>query len=206
LRAYVASNPAVRPDFVEGGPTDHIAAIQRHDLDITFLTGDPIADGCDREHLWDERVHVALPIDHELISKRELSWKDLQGFNFIVSEPDPGPEIHDYLVRHLADLGHHPSIERHRVGRDNLMQLVAIGQGLTLTSEATTAATFPGVAYRPLLAKVLPFCAIWSPQNDNPALRRLLSLARTMSKAALPTLLMLVAPGYEGFASFGEIT
>jgi hypothetical protein len=62
------------------------------------------------------------------------------------------------------------------------MNLVAMGQGLTLTSEATTAAHFPGVVYRPLGEEILPFCAIWSPQNDNPALRRLLSLARTMSR------------------------
>src|SRR3546814_19788890 len=40
------------------------------------------------------------------------------------------------LVKHLADLGHHPNVERCRVGRDNLMNLVAMGQGLTLTSEA----------------------------------------------------------------------
>lgn len=68
------------------------------------------------------------------------------------------------------------------MGRDNLMHLVAIGEGFTLTSEATTATSFPGVVYRPLSEEILPFCAIWSPQNDNPALRRLLSLARTMSK------------------------
>jgi len=189
LRAYVGANPEVRPDLIEGAPTDHIASVQRHRLDIAFLTGQPIADGCDLAHLWNERVYVALPSDHELARKREIAWGNLRDRHFIVSETDPGPEIHDYLVKHLADLGHHPSVERHGVGRDNLMHLVAIRQGLTLTSEATTAARFPGVVYRPLSEEILPFCAIWSPQNDNPALRRLLSLARTMSKAALPGLL-----------------
>ncbi|WP_448116994.1 LysR substrate-binding domain-containing protein [Mesorhizobium amorphae] len=189
LRAYVGANPEVRPDLIEGAPTDHIASVQRHRLDIAFLTGQPIADGCDLAHLWNERVYVALPSDHELARKREIAWGNLRDRHFIVSETDPGPEIHDYLVKHLADLGHHPSVERHGVGRDNLMHLVAIRQSLTLTSEATTAARFPGVVYRPLSEEILPFCAIWSPQNDNPALRRLLSLARTMSKAALPGLL-----------------
>lgn len=182
LRAYVAANPALRPDLIEGGPPSHMAAVQRHHLDIAFLTGQPIADGCDVAHLWNERVYVALPGDHELALRSEISWGDLADRQFIISETDPGPEIHDYLIKHLADLGRHPSVERHRVGRDNLMHLVAIGQGLTLTSEATTATSFPGVVYRPLSEEILPFCAIWSPQNDNPALRRLLSLARTMSK------------------------
>ena len=182
LRTYVEANPGVRPDFIEGGPTAHIASIQRHHLDIAFLTGQPIADGCDVTHLWNERVYVALPGSHELASGSEISWADLADRHFIISETDPGPEIHDYLIKHLADLGRHPSVERHRVGRDNLMHLVAMGQGLTLTSEATTATSFPGVVYRPLSEEILPFCAIWSPQNDNPAMRRLLSLARTMSK------------------------
>lgn len=198
LRAYVAANPTIRPDLVEGGPAGHIAAVQRHHLDIAFLTGEPIADGCDLCHLWNERVFAALPSDDDLTLKREVSWSDLRRRRFIVSETDPGPEIHDYLVKHLADLGHHPSVERHGVGRDNLMNLVAMGQGLTVTSEATIKARFPGVVYRPLSNEVLPFCAIWSPQNGNPALRRLLSLARTMSKAALPCFLALLGlPDFE---------
>lgn len=182
IRAYTAGNPGARPDLVEGGPSEHIAAIQRHQTDVAFLTGEPAADGCDRAHLWDERVYVALPSDHELAPRHEISWGDLYNRQFIVSEVDPGPEIHDYLLKHLAKLGHHPSVERHSVGRDNLMHLVALGRGLTLTSEATTAANFPGIVYRTLAGETLPFCAVWSPQNDNPALRRLLSLARTMSE------------------------
>jgi hypothetical protein len=64
------------------------------------------------------------------------------------------------------------------------MHLVAIGRGLTLTSEATIGARFPGVVYRPLAGELLPFCAVWSRLNGNPALRRLLSLARDMSARA----------------------
>ena len=186
LRAYVGANPHVRPDVIEGGPSEHIAAIQRHHIDIAFLTGAPAADGCDIVHLWNERVLVAMPTEHDLAAEKEITWAHLRDRHFIVSENDPGPEIHDYLLKHLVDLGHHPSVERHRVGRDNLIHLAAMGQGLTLVHEAAGAAEFPGVVYRPLAEEILPFCAIWSPQNDNPALRRLLSLAKSMSRAALP--------------------
>lgn len=198
LRDYFYANPGVRPDIVEGGPAEHIAAIRRNQLDIAFLTGEPMADGCDQAHLWNERVYVVLPTDHEFTSNAELSWRNLQGRTFIISETDPGPEIHDYLVKHLANLGHHPSIERHRVGRDNLMHLVAMGQGLTLVHEAARAAGFPGVVYRQLSSAVLPFSAIWSPHNDNPAFRRLLSLAKTMSKTVLSSVLIFSGiPDYE---------
>lgn len=125
---------------------------------------------------------VAIPESHEFSGRADIMWSDLRDRHFIVSESDPGPEIHDYLVKHLADLGRHPSVERHAVGRDNLLNLVAMNQGLTVQSEATMGSQFPGVIYRPLKGEVLPFNAIWLRENDNPALRRLLSLARTMSR------------------------
>jgi hypothetical protein len=122
--------------------------------------------------------------DHSLVKQEEISWDDLRDGHFIVSEAEPGPEIHDYLVKHLADLGYHPSVERCSVGRDNLMKLVSLGRGLTLTSEATTGTAFPGVVYRPIQQETLPFSAVWSLRNHNPAFRRLLSMARLLSKKA----------------------
>lgn len=181
LKTYVQRHPTVRPDFVEGEPGVHIPAIQRHELDVAFLTGAPTAEGCDIAHLWNERVLVVLPKDHELSGQREIDWTELRNRHFIVSECGPGPEMCNLLIKHLADPGHHPNIERHAIGRDNLLNLVAMGQGLTLTNEATMAAKLPGVVYRPLRGEILPFYAIWSPQNDNPALRRLISLAKMMS-------------------------
>lgn len=76
---------------------------------------------------------------------------------------------------------YHPQIRVHHIGRENLLPLVALNRGLTVVSEAMTAALFPGVAYRPIIGEVLPFSAVWSLKNDNPALRQLLDLARSMS-------------------------
>lgn len=182
LQAYEHRHADVRLDFIEGAPSEHLSAIRHYKLDIAFLTAATAPLDCEGQHLWTERVFVVLPNTDALAIRTEIAWDDLRHRHFIVSQTDPGPEIHDYLVKHLARLGHHPSVEYCAVGRDNLMQLVSLGKGLTLTSEATTGTTFPGVVYRPLSGEALPFCAIWSPKNDNPALRRLLSLARVMAR------------------------
>ncbi len=184
LQAYQAENPFVHLDFAEGGPAEHVAAVQHHQMDVAFLTGEPAAYGCETARLWEERVFVVLPRDHGLAEREEIGWDDLRNEHFIVSETNSGPEIHDYLVKHLAELGHHPRVERCGVGRDNLMQLVTLGRGLTLTSEATTGTAFPGIAFRLIRGERLPFSAVWSLRNDNPAFRRLLSTARTLSKLA----------------------
>lgn len=182
VKAFKAEHAGVRLEYIDGGSADHIPAVQQHRLDVAFLTGTASADGCDLAHLWNERVYVVMSDKHELAGKEDIAWSDLHGRLFIVSEARPGPEIYDYLVKHLSDLGHSPSVERQAVYRDTLMQIVASGHSLTLTSEATIAAQFPGVAYRPLAGEILPFCGVWSPKNDNPAFRRLLSLAKVISK------------------------
>lgn len=182
LRRYDRDHAGVRIDLIDGNPSEHIAALRHLQLDVAFITGTSEWPGCQTEHLWSERVFAVLPADHPLTAKRTLDWPDLSHETFIVSDAAPGQEIRDYLVQRLARLGHHPDIHLQFVGRDNMLSLVAVGRGLTLTSEATTVARFPGIVYRPLMDEILPFSAVWSPANDNPACRRLLSLARSMAR------------------------
>ena len=181
VRTFSDRHSKVCLELIDGNPAEHVAAIRRFRLDVAFLTGTREWPDCERQFLWSERVFVALPVHHPLTAQEELKWQDLTEESFIVSEAAPGQEIHDHLVRCLADLGRHPEIHMQSVGRDNLLPLVAIGRRLTLVSEAMTAAHIPGVAYRPIADEVLPFSAVWSARNDNPAFRRLLSLARTMA-------------------------
>lgn len=184
LQSYQLENPLVHVDVAEGSPMEHVAAVQHHRMDVAFLTGEPTAYACDAARLWEERVFVVLPQNHRLAERHNITWDNLRDEHFVVSEANPGPEIHDYLVKNLAELDHHPTVERCSVARDNLMKLVTLGRGLTLTSEATTGVAFPGIVYRAIADETLPFSAVWSPRNDNPAFRRLLSMARTLSQKA----------------------
>jgi len=182
FQAYDQNHAEVRIDFVEGDPADHLAAVRQFRLDVAFITGTKEWPGCDAEHLWTERVFVVLPSEHALARRTEIDWTELSDESFIVSEAAPGPEIHDYLVQRLADLGHHPEVQLQVLGRDNLLAAVSVGRGLTLVSEAATVLQMPGIVFRPIVGEELPFSAVWSAQNDNPAWRRLLSLARSMAR------------------------
>ncbi len=182
LRSFAAEHPGVHVEVADGNPAEHVAAIRQFRLDIAFLTGTLEWPRCETTYLWSERVFVVLPEAHALARKEEVKWHDLAHETFIVSDVPPGQEVHDYLVQRVADLGHHPKIQAQFVGRDNLLTLVAIGSGLTVTSEATTAAHVPGICYRPIIGEVLPFNGVWSPKNDNPALRRFVSMAKTMAR------------------------
>lgn len=182
LKLFGEKHGGVQIEIADGNPAEHVAAIRQFRLDIAFLTGTQEWPQCETIHLWHERVFVVLPEAHALAQKDEVSWHDIAHEKFIVMDAPPGQEVHDYLVKHVGNLGHHPQIQSQFVGRDNLLTLVAIGSGLTVTSEATTAAYVPGICYRPIAGEVLPFSGVWSPKNDNPALRRFVSMAKMMAR------------------------
>ena len=187
LDASAKAHPGVYVELIDGNPSEHIAAIRQLRLDLAFITGTIDWPECETEPLWTERVFVVLPNGHLLCKREELEWADLTGEKFIVSDTAPGEEIRDYLVQHLADLGRHPEINPQFVGRDSLLAFVSPERGLTLTSEATTAMQMPGISYRPMRNEILPFSAVWSAKNNNPAADKLLNLARSMASSKTGT-------------------
>jgi DNA-binding transcriptional LysR family regulator len=180
LRTFAAEHP-IHVEVVDGNPAEHVAAIRQfagyrlsdRDAGVAPMRDHlPLVGTCFRGAAGSTRS----------CRKEEVKWQDLAHETFIVSDVPPGQEVHDYLVQRVADLGHHPKIQAQFVGRDNLLTLVAIGSGLTVMSEAATAAHVPGICYRPIIGEVLPFNGVWSPKNDNPALRRFVSMAKTMAR------------------------
>ncbi len=183
VRNFCADHSGVRVDFVDGGVEDHLAAVRRYSLDVAFLSGTMEWPECETTPLWTEGLYLAMPESHRFAELPEVSWSKLRGKAFIVCEKGPGQTIYDYLVRKLSALGYHPNIQAHKVDLYNLLPLVALGQGLTVTSESTTASQFPGVTYRPISGEEIPFSAVWSARNDNPAFRRFLSSAKSLSRS-----------------------
>lgn len=178
LSGFLESHPQIELDVTEGSPKESTAAVRSLTMDFALVTGMPLSPGCELEELWNERVMVALPETHPLAALTEIAWEQLAHEHFIVSRVDPGPEIEDYIIRGLADLGRHPVVEQIPVQRETLLGLVGLGQGLSLVGEAEAGIVYPGVVFRPLDHEQLPFAIVWSRHNDNPVFRRFLSSAR----------------------------
>ena len=142
--------------------------------------------GCEVEPLWWEPIHVAVPHDHRIAALEIVEWSELTDEHFIITTMHPGPEIHDLVMQHLARLGRRPIIKPRAVLREGLLALVGLGFGITLVGTAETAVSYPEVVFRRLVGEMLPFSAAWVPNNDNPALRRFLSLARARLRLGFP--------------------
>lgn len=184
LRRFRELQPHLQIILQEGTSLETLHALSTGRLDISFVTGQHDMRGYHSKVLWNESVYVVLPEKHWLAGQELVSWDELRDENFIVSHGGPGSEIQDYLIRMLSRSGFRPRIDVHDVSRENLLNLVSMGYGLTLTSTSSLRRDVEGVFFRPIAGErdVLASSAVWSAGNVNPALRHLLSVAEGIAK------------------------
>ena len=185
IEVYRSRHPEVGIQVLESASADNVAAVRKRQLDVAFIMDTTDASGCETLPLWTERIFVVLPEYHVLCERKEIEWADLRKEHLIVRQSEYDRALCDRFTRRFPDRG---SMQKLNVGRDTLMHLVAMGLGISLTTEATIATSFPKVVFRPIARndELLQFSAAWLPHNDNPALRQFLSLARTLAKDRQP--------------------
>ena len=157
-------------------------------LDAAFVTGfSDIADFNIRK-LWTESVFAVLPQSHLMAHTDALFWDDLRGEIFLVTSGGSGSEIHDFIIRKVSQLGFKPQIDVHEVSRESLLTLVAMNYGITLSRTSSMRKGFPGIVYLPIVGEqgTVPASIVWSPDNENPALRRFLILSKNVVSAPGP--------------------
>lgn len=184
LNDFRTSHPAIALDFVEGFTREHIASLFDRRLDVAFVTGARRVPGCDAQILWTARIRVALPDQHPLAGCDVIDWEYLKDEEFILGRGANDAGLYQHGAERLERFGRKAAIKSYDISQDAVMQLVKLGFGLSLASVCDSESQYPGVVHRPLAGddSSIAYCAIWLPGNDNPSLRRFLSLAR--SKAA----------------------
>lgn len=183
VERFSSSHPQVELRFVEGARGSHIRKLLTREIDLAFVFSTEGWTG-DRRLFWREAVLVAVPTGHALAEAGRLSASRLRDHPILILRSDPGPEIHDYLRAKLTPFGDQPDVSIHAVGRENLLNLVGAGLGLSIVAQSAAAVTYPGVKFLPLENDVLSIYAIWLADNDNPILRRFLSQAALLAKAS----------------------
>lgn len=182
FKTFKTRQPGVEILVDDGDPRDHVAALCRGELDVALLAGIESCPGCRIELLWREQAYAALAEGHRLVAHERVDWAELGAEVFVANAEPRSLWIRELLAGRIAAAGHVPRICAHVLGRHNLMGLVAMGDGLAITGEAMRALAPPGVVFRPIVGERFDFNAVWVDDNDNPACRRLLSLARAMAR------------------------
>ena len=183
LAGFREAQPGVILDFFDGTPKKLIARIMARQLDVAFIVSGTPTPGCDAEALWSSRISVALPDRHPLAGCDAIDWELLKDEHFVMGREAIAAGFDGHATETIARIGGRLSLAMHDVSQELVMQFVALGFGLSLVSDLSTTIPYPGVAFRPLAGQDhhVSYSAVWLPGNDNPALRRFLSLARAKS-------------------------
>jgi DNA-binding transcriptional LysR family regulator len=180
VKAFREAHPNVGLDFVAGSMRELIARVMGRSLDIAITADANLAPDCDIERLWSSRIRVVLPYNHMLAICEAVDWMYLRDERFIFGSDSDSECFREVIIEHIEGVDRLPEIETFSVCQEALFQLVALGVGVSLTSDACLPNSYSGVVIRPVLGDDawIDYSVVWLPENDNPALRRLLSIAR----------------------------
>lgn len=170
--------------FHEADRSELLTMLSHRRIDVVVAAGEPEQEYGDGLVVSEEDVFLAVAANHPWADKAKMGWDDVKGASFVLSANEPGPEIHDYVVRRISGLGRSVRVRRHRLGREGVMTLVGLGLGVSIVADHWLGVEYPNVKFVPIgdEEEKVPFTVTWRPENDNPALRRFISLARIEAK------------------------
>jgi DNA-binding transcriptional LysR family regulator len=129
-----------------------------------------------------EALVVALPDGHPLARGRLPTLADFDRASFLTYSPVEARYFHDLVAATFSRAGIHPDYTQHVSQIHSILALVRAGLGAALIPEAAMSLRFEGVTCRPVKnirpARPVELYMAWKPDNDNPALARLLDASR----------------------------
>ncbi|PXY22957.1 LysR family transcriptional regulator [Prauserella muralis] len=185
-RAVRAAHPGV--ELVLRGQTYAnvaLAHVADGSLDLGFVRL-PVTQPNVAARVIDEEAMVcALPSDHPLARRAEITIGDLAQEPFVSFPANAGSTVRDATVRACAEAGFTPRVVQEAPDSYTILALVAAGVGVTLTLTSCQHIQQTGLVYRPLAGPGVRLQAALAWRTDNPsaALRAVLTIA----EQALPS-------------------
>ncbi len=183
LRSFRGKFPGVDVELTEASYIELKAGVMSGAVDLAIVLGDTgKIELLDSMPLWSAQLFVVLPEDHALAEKATVYWSELKGERFLISHDDPGPDLQNILLRHLAAPSDHPQIIIRQLSRESILAEVAGGQGVSLQFESSQLVSGQGVVVRPVHdgngGLRLGYIACWRPDNSNPVLKNFFDTIR----------------------------
>jgi DNA-binding transcriptional LysR family regulator len=178
MNALRETHPGVRVRLVEAEPEPALEALRAHAIDLALAdewagTPHPRRPGVEREDLFTEALHVALPSGHHLAATGgPVALSALAGEAWATGYPGGGMAA---LVRRVCNEhgGFEPDVRHETNELTMLVALVAAGHAVTLLPELALLGDIADVAVRPVAEAPLTrtlFTAVRAGADRRPAL------------------------------------
>ena len=126
--------------------------VRQHTLDIAFLrslSDLPADDTLIYEHLWNDRLAVAMPAGHPLTRKKKLPVASLAGESFILVPERTSGAMRQYLAQFFHTKGgFSPHADFEIYNTYTALRMVAAGLGVTVVAESYIGTFARQIAYR----------------------------------------------------------
>ncbi|AIO33668.1 bacterial regulatory helix-turn-helix, lysR family protein [Burkholderia cenocepacia] len=136
--------------------SQQIRGLHEDVYDVGFAQSDEAGDGIIAEPAWSDRLMVAVPARHPLLTHKHLPLKEVLRYPLVLSDPQVCEGLARQVDRILRRVDQEPLIAERVSSIDLMMALVSAGFALGLAGASQIAASRePGVVARPLAGRPL---------------------------------------------------
>ncbi|MBV9466975.1 MAG: hypothetical protein JO169_12780, partial [Solirubrobacterales bacterium] len=153
VAVFRARHPGISLTLAEGEPEEIAPRLRAGEFDLALLFEFPGArerpgDGLRSVTLLEDPMHVALPAEHPLASKRALTLADLEGQQWVqTSSASPCAR---HVVRSCLAAGFEPNVTFESDDYETIQGLVAAGVGVALIPRLALTRVHHGIVVRAL--------------------------------------------------------
>jgi DNA-binding transcriptional LysR family regulator len=183
FRRFYDEHPGIRLHITESTAREAQLMLRDGRLDLAFMACTHEIPDLHSRVIWHDRLMVALSVRHPLAVQQDVEWRQLAEETFLVRHGGTGPQVQGLILLRSAGKWLMPPLQRVDVGRTALLSMIAAGHGISLFVEEGTAGSAANVIFLPISDEPenIAFSAVWSPQNRDPSLTKLLALASKLS-------------------------
>ncbi|WP_417720814.1 LysR family transcriptional regulator [Salipiger sp.] len=151
LQLLRAEQPALEVQIIEQKTIHLLPKLLSGSLDLAFCRPPDVRDPrISFRTLFFESAVVALPSEHPLAARGELSIADLADAPLIVPDRRSRPHSHDLTIKLFLDAGLTARVAQVAEEKHTIVNLVASGAGLAIVPRWTARIAVPGVGFVPL--------------------------------------------------------
>ena len=184
IRAYRERFPRVAVRMLERLPAEQPTDLRRGDLDLAIGPPPPASAQVEVAAFTEETVMVALSIGHPLASRDAISIGELADDPWVLVPPGVPSQLRSTALGAAAAAGFTPRVAQEARELDTLIALVSAGLGVTLVPDSAARLPRPGVVFRQLAGKALPFRLVALRRRGlaSPAVRTFLEVLREVGR------------------------
>jgi len=174
LSSFRLAQPGIALDLREATLDVQLQGFEAANIDAGFVLhakgGAPT--GLQAWRAWREPLMLALPQDHVLAQRRQLSLAALAAQPLVIFPRAVAPSLFDAIATRYAAVQSTPQIVQEATQMQTIVNLVSAGMGIAWVPRSLTLLQRPGVVYRPLAGAAL-WCEtslVW-PHDAGPVVR-----------------------------------